>query len=116
MNLSPEWVGFLRERGFAAEHWSDLGDPRAEDTEIVSWAQEHEAVVFTNDLDFGRILALTAATGPSVLQVRTDDLLPDAIGEDVVATLLAHREDLSTGALVVVDERSRRVRILPLIR
>jgi predicted nuclease of predicted toxin-antitoxin system len=64
MNLSPEWVSVLREAGWEAEHWSQLGDPRAVDVEIMVWAREHGRVVFTHDLDFGTLLALTQAEGP----------------------------------------------------
>jgi len=114
MNLSPEWVGFLESRGHHVIHWSDVGDPRAVDSLILSWAREQGAVVFTNDLDFSRLLALTDATGPSVFQVRTKDLLPESIGPDVVAALRDHGEALERGALVVLDPSSLRIRILPL--
>ena len=42
----------------------------AEDSEIMAWASVNDFVVFTHDLDFGAILALTRAEGPSVVQVR----------------------------------------------
>jgi predicted nuclease of predicted toxin-antitoxin system len=37
-------------------------------------------VVFTHDLDFGGVLALTHAAGPSVIQVRSEDPVPEVIG------------------------------------
>lgn len=57
MNLSPAWVGFLEAQGFVAVHWSDVGDPRAPDRALMSWAREHGHVVFTHDLDFSVLLA-----------------------------------------------------------
>ena len=36
----------------------------------MDWALRHDYIVFTHDLDFGTMLALSHATGPSVLQVR----------------------------------------------
>ncbi len=69
-NLSPDWVPVLRANGWAAVHWSDIGDPRAADREIMDWASANRHVVFTHDLDFGTALALTHASGPSVIQVR----------------------------------------------
>ncbi len=57
LNLSPDWLPLLRERGFEAVHWSEVGDGRAPDAEIMRWAREHEHVVFTHDLDFGILLA-----------------------------------------------------------
>lgn len=47
----------------------------------MNWAREREHVVFTHDLDFSAMLAATEAKGPSVLQVRSQDVLPRAIGQ-----------------------------------
>ncbi len=33
MNLSPIWVGHLKEAGIAAVHWSSVGQPDAPDAE-----------------------------------------------------------------------------------
>lgn len=63
MNLSPEWVGVLKEAGWESVHWSSVGDPRALDSEIMAWAKQRGHVVFTHDLDFGSLLALTQAKG-----------------------------------------------------
>jgi len=69
---------------------------------------------FTHDLDFGTMLALTHAKGPSVIQVRSDDVLPDQLEAVVIAVIKQHETDLAAGALVVVEKSSSRVRILPL--
>ncbi len=79
----------------------------------MQWAENNGYLVFTHDLDFGTLLALTHAAGPSVLQVRDRDVLPDNIGDAVVAALKQHEDDLFRGALVVVDGSTSRVRILP---
>ena len=114
MNLSPDWVPVLTRHGWSAVHWSDIGDPGASDQVIMEWASSHRYVVFTHDLDFGTMLALSHAKGPSVLQVRAQDVLPDHLGGCVIAALEHHADDLSRGALVVVDESRSRVRILPI--
>ena len=114
MNLSPEWVGVLESRGYEALHWSQVGDKGAEDTEILEWARAHGYIVFTNDLDFGRLLALTYAKGPSVLQIRGSDLLPESAGEVVLAALEECGQVLEEGALLVVDREDFRVRVLPI--
>ncbi|MGO9833462.1 MAG: DUF5615 family PIN-like protein, partial [Polyangiaceae bacterium] len=62
--------------------------------------REHGYVVFTHDLDFGTLLALTRARGPSVVQVRTQNVLPVAIGNLVVRVLTEHGASLEAGALV----------------
>jgi len=114
MSLSPEWVVELAGHGWSAVHWSSIGDPRADDATIMAWALANRYVVFTHDLDFGAMLALTHATGPSVLQVRGQGVLPEDIGPLVVAALRQHDAALATGALVVVDVKKLRVRVLPL--
>jgi predicted nuclease of predicted toxin-antitoxin system len=114
MNLSPDWVPTLQDAGWSAVHWSTVGDPRATDRSIMDWAESNGYLVFTLDLDFGTILALTHKTGPSVVQVRGQDVLPDHMGDLVVAAIGQHESDLASGALVVVEEGKNRVRILPI--
>jgi predicted nuclease of predicted toxin-antitoxin system len=76
MNLSPLWVQFLVEHGIDAIHWSTIGEPTAPDYQILDHAASNGLVVFTHDLDFGMLLAARKSRGPSVLQVRTLDVLP----------------------------------------
>src|SRR5262249_56746495 len=101
MNLSVEWVAELAQHGWSAVHWSTVGDPTAEDPVIMAWALANGHVVFTHDLDFGTMLALTHATGPSVLQVRGQNVLPEDIGLAVIAALRPHETALQARAPVV---------------
>lgn len=73
-------------------------------------------MVFTHDLDFSALLATTRASGPSVLQVRAQDVLPSAIGARVVRTLQDHEDALDLGAIVTIDELAARVRVSPIRR
>jgi predicted nuclease of predicted toxin-antitoxin system len=114
MNLPPAWVRFLHEEGFEALHWSTVGDPRATDATIMQWARQAGYVVFTHDLDFSALLAATNAVGPSVIQVRTQDVLPEAIGGDVIRVLRAHSAELQHGAIITLDKLRARVRVLPI--
>lgn len=114
MNLPVEWIAELAAHGWSAVHWSAVGDPRAADSIIMAWAIANSYVVFTHDLDFGAMLAVTHAKGPSVLQVRGPSVLPEDIGPVVIAALVQHDASLAAGALVVVDVKKSRVRVLPL--
>lgn len=114
MNLSAEWVAEFAKHGWHAVHWSTIGDPRAGDPEIMAWANANGYAVFTHDLDFGTALALTDATGPSVIQVRGPFVLPEDIGPVVIAALHQHDAALAAGALVVIEPANVRVRLLPL--
>jgi predicted nuclease of predicted toxin-antitoxin system len=57
----------------------------------MAWAREHRHVVFTHDLDFSSVLALTSATGPSIIQVRSHNVLPDHLSEVVVRAARTNR-------------------------
>jgi predicted nuclease of predicted toxin-antitoxin system len=114
MNLSPSWTDRLARHGFEAVHWSTIGAATAPDSEILTWANEHGLVVLTNDLDFSAILAASARATPSVVQIRTQDLLSDEVVRTVVHALEAFRDHIERGALLSIDEAGTRVRMLPL--
>jgi len=114
MNLSLEWVPELTRHGYSAVHRQSISDPSADDSVIVEWARTNDYVVFTHDLDFGTVLALTHAAGASVIQVRGQNVLPEHLGPMVALALTQHDSSLASGALVVVDEKKVRVRVLPL--
>lgn len=116
MNFSLAWVGFLRDAGIEALHWSDAGKPDASDRELMQWADDHGHIVMTNDLDFSAILAATRRRRPSVLQIRSDLLTPMAIGSVVLRAIEQCRDELFAGALVSVDTMRTRIRILPIGR
>jgi predicted nuclease of predicted toxin-antitoxin system len=114
MNLSPLWLVPLREAGFEVVHWASVGDAYAADAEIMHYAQEHGYTICTQDLDFGLMLATTGHGRPSVVQIRAQDVLPKAIARQVIQALLKMRPFLDEGALVTVDPKKTRVRVLPL--
>jgi predicted nuclease of predicted toxin-antitoxin system len=116
MNLSPAWVEILEGQGWTAVHWSAVGDPRAPDEALFAWASASGHVIFTHDLDFGSMLALTQERGPSVIQVRARDVMPEHLAATVIAAIRQFAGELEAGALVVVDEARCRVRVLPLAR
>ena len=113
MNLPPRWVQFLSGQGFECVHWSDVGEYTATDRLIMAYAKEYGYTVFTHDLDFGALLAATRARSPSVIQIRTQNVLPEAIGVLVVNAIRQFAEELQRGALITVDPHRSRVRILP---
>lgn len=116
MNLSPRWCAVFQAKGWTADHWSTIGAFDATDHEIMRWAEAHDSIVFTNDLDFGAILAATGTNAPSVIQVRSQDVFPETLGTRVVATIQSHQASLTAGALMIIDDQRERVRILPLRR
>lgn len=113
MNLSPQWVPLLQEAGWEAVHWSSIGEPSAPDQELFKYALSNCYVILTHDLDFGAILAATRANGPSVVQVRSQDVTPRHLGPLLLSVLQQFQKHLEDGALITVDENRTRARILP---
>ncbi|PMB48790.1 hypothetical protein CEN39_22325 [Fischerella thermalis CCMEE 5201] len=116
MNLSPDWVVVFERYNIESVHWSSVGNPRELDTVIMEWAKTHGYIVFTHDLDFGSLLAATQAETPSVIQVRTQDVLPISIENLVISALQQFECELELGALITIDQAQYRVRILPIRR
>lgn len=114
MNLSPAWVDILEAEGWETAHWHAVGEPNAPDAEIMVWAKDHGYCGVTNDLDFSAILAATRAEGPSVVQIRAQDLAPGTLASTLVTVLRQYTANLASGAILTPDARGSRVRVLPL--
>jgi predicted nuclease of predicted toxin-antitoxin system len=116
MNLSPKWADVFGAEGWEAVHWSEIGEYGATDQAIMKWARDHGHVVFTHDLDFGSILAFTSAAVPSVIQIRTQNIMPESVGMIVVDAIKKFMDKLGDGALISIDHSNARARLLPLRR
>ncbi len=114
VNLSPEWAEVLTDAGFQAVHWSAVGDPSAPDEDIMAWALANGCAVFSHDLDFSTMLALTHAAGPSLIQLRGPKVLPEQIGALLIQALKRFEADLKAGALLLIEPGRSRARLLPL--
>jgi predicted nuclease of predicted toxin-antitoxin system len=106
----------LRVLGHDALHWSNVGAPSAADAVIMQWALRSGAVVFTHDLDFGAIIAATHARGPSVIQIRSQRVLPSDMLHTVRDALERFVDELAAGAIIAVDPDRARARVLPIGR
>jgi len=114
MNFSPRLTNLLVDAGHHAIYWGAIGKPEAEDFEILNWAKKNGYIILTNDLDFGAILAATGFESPSVIQTRRRDIYPETIVSSILQAIEVFSAELHAGALIVVDERRYRVRLLPL--
>ena len=91
-----------------------MGDPAAQDSEIISYALKNNCTVLTCDLDFSTILSLTHGCKPSVIQLRMQGLEVCATAEVIAAVVAQYKAELNRGAIVTIDAKRARVRILPL--
>ena len=69
----------------------------------------------THDLDFCEILPSTQGEKPSVVQIRSDDVSPAKIGEQIILALSQIGAELEFGALLTIDPKRSRIRYLPLL-
>ena len=65
---------------------STVGSPSAPNSSVIDWVRLKNGVVFTQDLDFETMLALTYSFGPGVLPVRGQND-PCHMAPDVSAAL-----------------------------
>ena len=114
MNLPPSWVEVLKANSCEAVHWKNIGEISADDDDIMTWARTNGYVIFTHDLDFSAILAHTRGNSPSVIQIRTQNVLPEHLQTILLSALQNFSSQLKSGALITIDETTVRARILPL--
>ena len=113
-NLPRSWREYLLPHGIDAIHWRDIGNAGDADEVIFDYACEHEMVICTQDLDFTRILALRGANLPSIIQLRVDCPIPEAVGTMLLEVLKNHGTQLKDGCLITIDSKRHRLRLLPL--
>lgn len=77
-------------------------------------SRAHGRVLVTHDLDLGAILADTEVIGPSVIQIRVQDLLAPEAAETIVNAVEVASPAILRGAIVTIHEDRSRIRILPL--
>jgi predicted nuclease of predicted toxin-antitoxin system len=114
MNLSPLLAKSLIEFGHDATHWSDVGDVGAKDEDILLHASNNDCVLLSCDLDFGVILSVTHGGKPSVVQLRLQRIDPQDDAKLISAAIQENADALSQGAILTLNIRTARIRLLPL--
>ena len=114
MNLSPRWVEVFSDYNIEAVHWSSVGSAFAPDIEIMAYAKANNYAVFTHDLDFSAILAINNYQKPSVIQIRVGNISPSTAGQLVINALFSAAVEIEKGALITIDLKKTRLRVLPL--
>jgi predicted nuclease of predicted toxin-antitoxin system len=85
-NLSPKVAARIRSGGHEAVHVADIGLLTASDEVILAHAATSGQVIISADTDFGELLAVSGASRPSVVLLRSaDHLTPDQQGDLLVA-------------------------------
>jgi predicted nuclease of predicted toxin-antitoxin system len=112
--LPRSTVLLLDQLGVTAEHVGDLGMATASDAEILAAAINREAIVVSLDSDFHALLAMSGASGPSVIRIRIEGLRGQAISELLLQVYSTIEHELEAGAVASVTHGRVRVRALPI--
>ena len=114
MNLPPKLADLLIDKGIEAVHWSKVGAIDAKDIEIMTYAHNNDYIVLTCDLDFNTILAVTHNLKPSVVQIRVQGFRSEQSIDLISSALLQSVIELEKGAILTIDTKKFRLRLLPL--
>jgi len=114
MNIPLAYGSFLAKKGIEVMRWSEVGKPNATDTEIMSYARNNDYSVLTCDLDFSAILSITRELKPSVIQIRSSIHQAEQAAELIAVAITKYAEDINKGAILSINLRGARLRLLPL--
>ncbi len=113
MGVSQHVVEWLRTEGHDATHLRDEGLHRLPNGEIFRKAQREQRIVLTFDLDFGEILASCDGQIVSVILFRLRNTRTDFVVQRLDDVLKHSSDELTQGAIVIVEDGRHRVRNLP---
>jgi predicted nuclease of predicted toxin-antitoxin system len=114
-NISPKVADPLRAAGHDVAVVREVGMSRATDEVVIDFARRERRVLVSADTDFGTILARTRASTPSfVLIRRMAHERPSQQASMILDNLPTVADDLEAGAIVVLGDRTLRIRLLPL--
>lgn len=114
MGVSVTTVQALRAAGHETMHLREEGLIRLPDAEIAAKALRERRIVLTFDLDFGNILAAARGAAPSVIIFRLRNQTPAAVNPRLLRVIANCAADLSSGAIIIVEDDRYRVRRLPI--
>ncbi len=113
--ISPDVAKGLQSAGHDAAHVREYGLAAADDVEILDRAAQEDRVIVSADTDFGTLLALRSGTKPSLVLFRgATPRCPDAQVALLLANFASIEEDLTQGAVVVIEPGRLRIRSLPI--
>ena len=113
VHISPITVQHLNDIGHDVVRSNSVLPDNAPDSEIAMRAMTDERAVLTQDLGFAAMIALTGATGPSIITLRLSDARVETVNRILEAALPALEEPILGGAIVTVEDNRVRVRELP---
>jgi len=116
MNLPRTLAVLLTQNGYRCRHVGDIGLSQATDEEIVEEARLNGEVILTHDMDYGKILAFSGESSPSVIIFRYQTKESESFLKRILNDLPQIQSGLERGVIVVVERKITRIRLLPIQR
>jgi predicted nuclease of predicted toxin-antitoxin system len=113
-SLSRSVAARLSDAGHDAVHIGDLGLLGTDDETVMATALDQDRVQVTADTDFGALLALSGAPGPSVILFRRGGRRPTDQAALLIANIEAFREPIDDHFIAVIGTDRIRIRPLPI--
>jgi predicted nuclease of predicted toxin-antitoxin system len=104
----------LRDLGYECMHAGEIGMGKSADDEILAWSLGKNAIVVTLDADFHTMLAVSRASGPSVIRLRMQGLGAWQVVELVQSVFAGFGDDLKRRSLVTVKAHKVTCHRLPI--
>lgn len=112
--LPRSTVDFLLGAGWDVVHACHCGLATASDEQILQYAQANGRVICTLDADFHALLAVSGASGPSVVRIRREGMRGSEVASLLVLVWSEVSASIERGAVVTVTESTIRLRRLPI--
>jgi predicted nuclease of predicted toxin-antitoxin system len=107
-------VDFLLGAGWDVMHACQCGLATASDEAILQFALANDRVICTLDADFHTLLAVSGASGPSVVRIRREGMRGAEVASLLFRVWGEVAESIEHGAVVTVTEKAIRLRRLPI--
>lgn len=112
--VSPLLAEWLLGSGYDAFHLRERGLSWLRDEEIFRLAKAEGRIIVTADLDFSRIIALSAGDAPGLILFRAGPVTDRQMLAMLERVIQSVPEERLVRSVVVVDTRSFRIAPLPL--
>jgi predicted nuclease of predicted toxin-antitoxin system len=114
MPVSYSLLSVLETHGHEGVHAQEIGLDRAADRELLAVARRQNRIVITADLDFPRLLALSAAEGPALILFRGGNYSDAEMCNLLERVLKEVPSEILEVSICVVDKKRIRYTRLPL--
>ncbi len=112
---TPAQLGeMLKKHGHTYRHVALLKREKAQDSEILSMANENDEVILTHDLDFGQLLAISGKERPSVVIFRIHKINAQIFFNLLIENWDSIENPLMQGSVVIIETFTIRIRKLPI--